>query len=360
MDTIKATKLLNGLILIMLILIFTSCDNNDENEIDNCDTCAPSISTVTINRVFPNAATSGGVIINNHNVPIIAKGVCWSVFPNPTTADNTTNDVESNDDFSSLLSNLSPDTEYFVRAYVTTNNETVYGDEISFISYPQINNGIVEGNFSIYTQEEFDWFNSNIEINIVNGDFIINKSNLITIYGFNNLVTVTGHVAIFENDFLENMSGFDNLTDVGKSLYIVGNQSLEHITGFNNLEIIQDMSGLQLSQNFSLLSLTGLISLQSLPHVWMADNYLLNNITGLNNLTTAPNLFIIGNGLVNLNGLNSLSYVDELFIAGNQTLTDFCDLQNLMINGNFSGSYHVEENAFNPTQQDIINGNCSQ
>ena len=43
----------------------------------------------------------------------------------------------------------------------------------------------------------------------------------------------------------------------------------------------------------------------------------------------------------------------------NSSLTDLCSVSLLLDNGLIS-SYFVYDNAYNPTQQDIIDGNCSQ
>ena len=64
--------------------------------------------------------------------------------------------------------------------------------------------------------------------------------------------------------------------------------------------------------------------------------------------------------LTNLDGLENLIQIDyALHISSNIALTDFCGLENLFINGVGPSFYTVENNAYNPTQQDIIDGNCS-
>ncbi len=63
--------------------------------------------------------------------------------------------------------------------------------------------------------------------------------------------------------------------------------------------------------------------------------------------------------LSSLIGLDAVLTVDEdILIIDNPVLNNLCDLQILMQNG-FSGAYSVEGNAYNPTQQNIIDGNCS-
>ena len=58
--------------------------------------------------------------------------------------------------------------------------------------------------------------------------------------------------------------------------------------------------------------------------------------------------------------LNNLSYIGEnLRINENNLLTDLCGLQYLLINDGLIGTFVVSDNAYNPSQQDIIDGNCS-
>ena len=64
--------------------------------------------------------------------------------------------------------------------------------------------------------------------------------------------------------------------------------------------------------------------------------------------------------ITNLDNLSSLlSIGDNLEVIGNEGLTDLCGLQTLLINEGLGGFYNVSYNSYNPTQQDIIDGNCS-
>jgi uncharacterized protein (TIGR02145 family) len=93
---------------------------------------APSISTVAVSDISFKAATSGGTITSDGNDPITAKGICWSVTANPTTADSKTSDGTGSSGFTSYLTGLTPGTTYHVRAYATNNVGTGYGNEVTF------------------------------------------------------------------------------------------------------------------------------------------------------------------------------------------------------------------------------------
>lgn len=75
---------------------------------------------------------SGATISSDGGYSITSKGVCWSVNPNPTIADSVTNDGTGASAFTSVLSNLLPNTNYYYRAYATNLAGTAYGISFTF------------------------------------------------------------------------------------------------------------------------------------------------------------------------------------------------------------------------------------
>ncbi|WP_026462838.1 hypothetical protein [Adhaeribacter aquaticus] len=98
-----------------------------------------TIATEQVTNITETTANSGGVITRRNNETIIAKGVAWSTSPNPTIAEFKTNDGTSADAFTSILTDLIPNTTYYVRAYATTNTGTAYGNQVSFKTLPPVN-----------------------------------------------------------------------------------------------------------------------------------------------------------------------------------------------------------------------------
>ena len=95
-----------------------------------------SISTTIATGITPAQATSGGTIKSEEGVIITARGVCWSTHGKPTIADSITSDSIGPGNFSSQMIGLMANTTYYARAYATTNDETSYGNEISFKTPP--------------------------------------------------------------------------------------------------------------------------------------------------------------------------------------------------------------------------------
>lgn len=101
------------------------------------------ITTVAVTEVTSNSARSGGEISCENEPTIIEKGVCWSKSPGATIQDKKTSDGSGRNDFVSVINGLEYNTEYFLRAYATSESETVYGDEISFTTIPSTDNQII-------------------------------------------------------------------------------------------------------------------------------------------------------------------------------------------------------------------------
>ncbi|MFY8097051.1 MAG: putative Ig domain-containing protein [Flavobacterium sp.] len=78
------------------------------------------------------SATSGGNNVSQADSEITAKGICWSTLTNPTLSNDFTNEGAGTTDYTSTLTNLLPNTTYYVRAYVTDATGTYYGSETSF------------------------------------------------------------------------------------------------------------------------------------------------------------------------------------------------------------------------------------
>jgi hypothetical protein len=88
------------------------------------------------------------------------------------------------------------------------------------------------------------------------------------------------------------------------------------------------------------------------------------NIGGLNKLQTVGRGISVSYipNLTNLDGLDNLQSVSGDFtILLNVNLEDLCGIKNLLTHneGGVDGEVFIVNNAYNPTVEDIINGDCS-
>lgn len=93
----------------------------------------PTVTTATVTNIGNGSATCGGVIHSDGGFSVIARGVCYSTTPSPTLASPHTSDGAGLGSYVSQLINLTAGSTYYVRAYATNANGTVYGEERTFV-----------------------------------------------------------------------------------------------------------------------------------------------------------------------------------------------------------------------------------
>ncbi len=95
---------------------------------------APVLATTDATAITSVSASSGGNITNDGGSAITARGVCWGVAQNPTTANSNTTDGAGSGIFTSAIAGLTPGTTYYVRAYATNSIGTSYGNQVTVIA----------------------------------------------------------------------------------------------------------------------------------------------------------------------------------------------------------------------------------
>ncbi|MBL7137255.1 MAG: fibrobacter succinogenes major paralogous domain-containing protein [Bacteroidales bacterium] len=131
----------------------------------------PIITTTPLSNILENTATSGGNIISDGGSPIIARGVCWSTTPNPTILNSFTIDGTGEGYYTSTITGLISNTNYYVRSYATNIVGIEYGNEINFttldFSCPGITEIIYEGEtYSTVQIGTQCWLRKNLNIGI--------------------------------------------------------------------------------------------------------------------------------------------------------------------------------------------------
>ena len=96
----------------------------------------PVATTSAVTLVTTNSASSGGTVTAGGDITVTGRGVCWNTSPLPTIEDDKTNNGTGTGTFSSSLSSLNPNTEYFVRAYATVTGGVAYGNQFDFKTLP--------------------------------------------------------------------------------------------------------------------------------------------------------------------------------------------------------------------------------
>ncbi|MDD3080411.1 MAG: T9SS type A sorting domain-containing protein [Paludibacter sp.] len=115
----------------------------------------PVVTTAAV-TILTTTATGNGDITDLGSPALTAYGVCWNTTGTPTVSDSKTDNGTATETgaFTTSMTGLSPNTLYYVRAYVTNSAGTVYGDEVNFTTnvatglYQSINNKMIYINSS--------------------------------------------------------------------------------------------------------------------------------------------------------------------------------------------------------------------
>lgn len=127
METEKK-KIVLAVIMVCSMILLHGCKKNEESEITNVQT--------TLLNVEINAVTFSGNV--SFKGSIIDMGFCWSLENIPTVDDfKISHGANTNqtgiENYESEITDFIHNTKYFVRAYATNNEGTVYGNEEIFV-----------------------------------------------------------------------------------------------------------------------------------------------------------------------------------------------------------------------------------
>ena len=119
----------------------------------------PTVTTASTTSITATTATGNGNITSLGAPNPTQHGHCWSLTASPTTANFKTEKgaASATGAYTSALTNLIPNTTYYIRAYATNTVGTAYGSELSFTTLPKtltisgsftVSNKIYNGNNS--------------------------------------------------------------------------------------------------------------------------------------------------------------------------------------------------------------------
>ncbi len=133
----------------------------------------PTVNTIAASGIDTINAVLSGEVTSDGGAAVISRGLCWSTSPNPTsTLITSTIEGSGVGTFSSILSNLSPNTTYHFRAYAINSIGTAYGNDLTFTTQPL---PVILSSVTIGTQI---WSLKNLDVNrYQNGDTIHHITN---------------------------------------------------------------------------------------------------------------------------------------------------------------------------------------
>ena len=105
-----------------------------------------TVTTSEPTNITSTTAVCGGSAVSNDGTTILMKGICWATHPEPTTNDLYSEIESGPGTFTSAITELAPETVYYVRAYAVSVKGINYGEELSFTT---VSPGILNGLFSV-------------------------------------------------------------------------------------------------------------------------------------------------------------------------------------------------------------------
>lgn len=93
-----------------------------------------TLTTSQITNITALTATGGVSVTDAGGATLKSCGICWSTTQNPTISNSHVEGGTQLGTYSCNMTELTPNTTYYVRAYATTNVTTTYGQQISFIT----------------------------------------------------------------------------------------------------------------------------------------------------------------------------------------------------------------------------------
>lgn len=221
---------------------------------------------------------------------------------------------------------------------------------------------IIVGNLDTYEFSVFEKLNNLSEIG---GDFDISSTylrNVTSFKGLGNLQIIGGNFRISQMNRLLSFEGLERLHFIGGDFHIsplafpsnngstTSFKSLVSFKGLDNLRTIGgnfELLGSHVSLN-SLLSLEGLNSLSVIKGNFKIIGIQPDKTTG----DHALNSFYSCKGIYNLSQVG-----DSIILKNLPILKDYCDLKTAL--QNHTGQFIVSGNAYNPTKEQILAGECS-
>ena len=274
-----------------------------------------TLTTNPVSDITESTATMGGNITFVGFPEYFERGVCYSTSNNPTVNDTKFIIAGSGTgEFSANVSGLTPNTQYYVRAYAINDEGVAYGNEVDFTM--ECAPTSYYGDITFTTESQLlDFKNAGYEYVCGNVTFFGKSNTLHTLTLLDNqLKGIYGNLT-FDADYLTTLDGLYGLETVTGNVTSRG--PMQNFEGLNNLQSI--------GGNFSISS----------NYYSSASLNALTSLSGLENLNSAHN---------------------NISITNCHNLLNFCPLVPAV--ENMTGTWYVSGCGYNPTKYQMLNGAC--
>ena len=277
------------------------------------------------------------------------------------------------------------------------------GDMTSFEGLRNL--GTIGGNFKVIAESSYSYYYYYYYLNSlssfkglsglksIGGDFEVNAKSssssslksLASFEGLESLETIGGNFRVIAEsssyssssslNSLSSFKGLSGLKSIGGDFEVNAkySSSLNSLASFEGLESLETIGGNfkviagSYSSLESLSSFKSLSGLKSIGGDFEVNAKSYSSLKSLASFEGLESLTNIGGGKLTINYCSSLNNIDalknieslnDISITTCSKLYDFCVLKNVV--QNMSGTFYVNDNGYNPTKYQLLNGECSQ
>ena len=267
------------------------------------------------------------------------------------------------------------------------------GDMTSFEGLRNL--GTIGGNFKVIAESSYSYYYSLNSLSSfkglsglksIGGDFEVNAKyssslkSLASFEGLESLETIGGNFRVIAEsssslNSLSSFKGLSGLKSIGGDFEVNAKSysSLNSLASFEGLESLETIGGNfkviagSYSSLESLSSFKSLSGLKSIGGDFEVNAKYSSSLKSLASFEGLESLTNIGGGKLTINYCSSLNNIDalknieslnDISITTCPKLYDFCVLQNVV--QNMSGTFYLNNNGYNPTKYQLLNGECSQ
>ena len=204
----------------------------------------PTVATNAASALGQTTATLNAAITNPDNVTITAKGFEWKAAADSTYTQIT--GTGTGNTFTADLTNLTPNTSYTFKAFVTFNGTTVEGIELTFTTQPDDTPDPCDVPTGLHTTEiqneavSIAW-DANADVNNWYVRYRLANGTWNTVTSITNSLTITGLVGDSDYEIqVQAECGDENMSDWSASVFVhttnvgVGNWLEDSVTLFPN------------------------------------------------------------------------------------------------------------------------------
>lgn len=100
----------------------------------------PTVETVGVDNITMTTATVEGNVVNDGGSAVTERGICYSIYENPTLSDSIRRAGTGIGRFTCEMTNLTNATTYYIRAFATNSEGTSYGEVVTMrtVEHPML------------------------------------------------------------------------------------------------------------------------------------------------------------------------------------------------------------------------------